>query len=325
MSPSVATARTPASPSPRASLGPAASRIRTAAPPREVSRPAQGWPLLRACRPRQWLKNALVLIAPATAGALSQPGAAAALLGAFISFCLMSSATYLVNDVRDRESDRRHPRKRWRPVAAGLLSVPAALTASLVLALCAVAVAWLVRPALSGVVLAYCGLTLSYSLWWRNVVLLDILAVAGGFVLRAVAGAAAVDVSLSRSFLIVTSACALFLIVGKRHAELVDPTRLNASRAVLRRYSRRGLRVLMGASAALGFLAYAAWSFTRPTGAPWIVLSLFPFGLWLGRYAALVRSGAGEAPEELVLRDGGLLVLAVLWSVLFISGLYGSG
>ena len=324
MSPASATARL-AEPRPLPGPAPALARPGAPAPRPEARGSAPGWPLLRACRPRQWLKNVVVVIAPATAGAMSRPGAAAALLGAFVSFGLMASATYLVNDVRDRDSDRRHPRKRFRPVAAGSLSVPAALAAALLLALSALAVAWLVRPALSGVVLGYCGLTLSYSLWWRNVVVLDLVAVAGGFVLRAVAGAAAVDVSLSRAFLVVTSACALFLIVGKRHAELVDPARRGGSRAVLRRYSRRWLRVLMAGSATLGFLAYAAWSLGRPAGGPWFVLSVLPFGLWLGRYAALVRRGAGEAPDELVVHDAGLLVLGVLWGVLFISGLYGAG
>jgi decaprenyl-phosphate phosphoribosyltransferase len=267
----------------------------------------------------------VVLIAPATAGALARPGAPAALFGALVAFCLISSATYLVNDVRDRGSDRRHPRKRWRPVASGRLSVGAALRAATLLALGALGVAFVVRPALVFVVLGYGALTLSYTLWWREVVVLDILAVAGGFVLRAVAGAAAVDVALSRSFLVVTSAGALFLIAGKRYAELVGPNRSAASRATLRRYSRRGLRLLLGASATLGCAAYAAWSLARPAVGPWLALSLLPFGLWLGRYAALVRQGAGEAPEELVFHDHTLVGLGLLWALLFAAGIYGSG
>src|SRR5207302_2580960 len=106
-------------------------------------------------------KNAVVLIAPATAGALTRPGAVVALLGAFVSFCLMSSATYLINDVRDRASDRGHPRKRFRPVAAGQLSPPAALRAAAGLALAAVVTGWLVRSALAVVVLGYGALTFS--------------------------------------------------------------------------------------------------------------------------------------------------------------------
>lgn len=279
---------------------------------------------MRACRPRQWLKNTVVLIAPAAAGAISRPGALFALFGAFVAFCLISSATYLINDVRDRATDRRHPRKRFRPVAAGHLSPGAAIEAAAALALAAVVAGLLVRSALALVVLGYGALTLSYTLWWRDIVLIDICAVAGCFVLRAVAGGAAVDVSLSRSFLVVTSACALFLVVGKRHAEFLGPGRSTASRATLRRYSRRGLWLLLAGSAILGFVAYADWSITRPALGPWLALSLIPFGLWLTRYATLVRAGAGEAPEALVVRDHALLALSLLWVLLFTAGIYGS-
>lgn len=292
-----------------------------------MEKPAQaaGWPLFRAMRPRQWSKNAVVLIAPATAGALSHPGAASALLGAFVAFCLMSSATYLINDVRDREADRRHPRKRVRPVASGEVSVSAALAAAAVLGGSACVIAFSVRSTLAVVVLGYAALTLSYVLLWRDVVVMDVLVIAGGFVLRAVAGGAAVGISLSSSFLLVTSACALFLIVGKRHAELVDPDRMTAARATLEHYSRRGLRLLLVASVTVGVLAYASWSLSRPASGPWLGLSLVPFGLWLTRYAGLVRAGAGEAPEELVLHDRGLMALSLLWTLLFVAGIYGSG
>jgi decaprenyl-phosphate phosphoribosyltransferase len=266
-----------------------------------------------------------VVIAPATAGALSRPGAVGALVVAFASFCLMSSATYLVNDVRDRESDRRHPRKRRRPVAAGHLAPRAAIRAAVMLGVAGLALGWSVRPALAGVLLGYALLTLTYSVWWRDVVLLDILAVAGGFVLRAVGGAVAVDVSLSRAFLIVTSACALFLVAGKRYGELVRAGRRAPARATLRRYTTRGLRLLLSATTAVACLAYAGWALARPAPGPWLSLSLIPFGLWLGRYGSLVRSGAGEAPEELVLRDGTLVALSLIWALLFTAGIYGTG
>jgi decaprenyl-phosphate phosphoribosyltransferase len=281
--------------------------------------------VLRACRPRQWLKNAVVVIAPATAGALSRPGAVGALVVAFASFCLMSSATYLVNDVRDRESDRRHPRKRRRPVAAGQLAPRAAIRAAVMLGVTGLALAWSVRPALAGVLLGYALLTLTYTVWWRDVVLLDIVAVAGGFVLRAVGGAVAVDVSLSRAFLVVTSACALFLVAGKRYGELVRAGTRAPARATLRRYTTRGLRLLLSATTAVACLAYAGWALKRPAPGPWLSLSLIPFGLWLGRYGSLVRSGAGEAPEELVLRDGTLVALSLIWALLFTAGIYGTG
>jgi decaprenyl-phosphate phosphoribosyltransferase len=237
----------------------------------------------------------------------------------------MSSATYLVNDVRDRDSDRRHPRKRLRPVAAGEMSVARALMAAAVLSLAALTVASLVSSMLVIVLVGYVALTLSYTLLWREVVLMDILVIAAGFVFRALAGAAAVNIALSRSFLVVTSACALFLIVGKRHAEFVSARRRFATRTTLSRYSRRGLRLLLLASAGVGCVAYGAWSLNHRASGPWLALSLAAFVLWLARYFALVRQGAGEAPEELALGDPGLAALSLVWSLLFIVGVYGAG
>ncbi len=293
---------------------------------RPLSRaPERGWPLLRACRPRQWLKNAIVLVAPASAGALRDPGVLPALLGACLAFCLMSSATYLVNDVRDREADRRHPRKRLRPVAAGEVSVTGALRSAGALSFASVIVAALVSPLLVLVVLAYAVLTLSYSLLWREVVLMDVIVIATGFVLRALAGAVAIDIALSGSFLVVTSAGALFLIVGKRHGELANAGLQIASRATLSSYTPRRLRLLLLGSAGVGCVAYAGWSLHHRGAGPWLALSLVAFVLWLARYVALLRLGAGEAPEELVLGDRGLAALSAVWSLLFIAGIYGSG
>lgn len=322
MPPASATARLVGSQPPPATAPRLAGVAR--ARPRPLPEPASAsWPLVRACRPRQWLKNVVVLIAPATAGALSRPGAAPALLGAFIAFCLISSATYLINDVRDLASDRAHPRKRRRPVAAGELSVPVALAAAAGLTLAAVLVAAAISATLVLVVLGYLALTLSYTLLWREVVIMDLLLIACGFVFRAVAGGAAVAVSLSSAFLVVTSACALFLIAGKRLAELAGSA--GATRGTLERYSPRALRLVLTGSATLGCLAYASWSIGRPGSGPWLVLSLLPFGLWLARYSGLARAGAGESPEELVLADTGLIVLSLIWTLLFVLGIYAAG
>jgi decaprenyl-phosphate phosphoribosyltransferase len=164
-------------------------------------------------------------------------------------------------------------------------------------------------------------------MWWRHVVIVDIVAVAGGFVLRAVAGGAAAGVALSRPFLLVTSACALFLVAGKRYAELAGGGPRAASgaaytRATLRRYSRRLLRRLLAGAAILGAVAYARWAFARPDAGPWLELSMVPFVMWLGRYAMMLGAGGGEAPEELILRDPPLLALAAVWVVLFAGGVY---
>ncbi len=181
-----------------------------------------------------------------------------------------------------------------------------------------------VRPALAAVALCYLGLTLSYSLWWRQVPVADVLAVAGGFVLRALAGGAAADVGLSRWFLIVTSACALFLVLGKRYAEAINEVAHGATRRTLHRYSPGLLRRLIAGSALLGVLGYARWAFTRSVPGPWLELSLVPFALWLGRYATMLRGGGGEAPEELILHDRTLMALGGLWGILFVLGIYGA-
>jgi decaprenyl-phosphate phosphoribosyltransferase len=286
------------------------------------SRPGSRQVVVRACRPRQWIKNILVVIAPAAAGALTRPAVAGAVFVALIAFCLLSSATYLVNDVRDAERDRRHPRKRFRPVAAGELSPSRALRIAAIMAALGISLAAAVRPGLALVGVGYLALTTSYSFWWRHVVVADIVAIAGGFVLRAVAGGVAADVPLSRSFLGVTSACALFLVAGKRYAELTGARERSLTRVTLGRYSRRQLRWLMLAAAALGCLAYLRWAFTRPQFGPWIELSSLPFVMWLGRYLIMLAAGYGEAPEELILRDPGLLALGAAWAALFVAGIY---
>ncbi len=176
---------------------------------------------MRACRPRQWVKNLLVLSAPAAAGALVWPEVPERLVATFVAFCALSSSTYLLNDLHDRDEDRLHERRRTRPIAAGEVSVgargrdrasrwPPAVSRSP--SPC--------TPWLAAVGLGYVLLTGSYTLWWRQIAVADIAAVASGFILRALAGAVATDVAVSRWFLTVTSFGALFLVAGKRYAEL---------------------------------------------------------------------------------------------------------
>jgi decaprenyl-phosphate phosphoribosyltransferase len=278
--------------------------------------------LLRACRPRQWSKNLLVLAAPSAAGVIDSPLVAAQVAGAFAVLCLLSSATYLVNDVRDLDQDRLHPRKRLRPIAAGELSARAALSWAAVLAVLGIAGASAIRPGLGAVALCYLVLTASYSLWLRRVVVADVLAIASGFVLRAIAGGVATDIYLSRWFVIVTACFAIFLVTAKRYAELREQAGSVRARATLERYSLRGLRLGLLASAGLGCTAYIGWAFTRPSHLLWYGLSIAPLVLWLARYTKLIGSGAGQAPEELILHDRVLLALSLAWGLLFLGGVY---
>ncbi len=281
---------------------------------------------LRQARPRQWLKNALVLAAPAAAGELGSAASLGRVLVAFAAFCLAASGTYYLNDLLDRHADRLHPVKRLRPVAAGLVPEPLAWTAAALLPLAALAVAsasghW----QLLVVVACYTALTASYSRWLKHMAAVDLVAVAGGFVLRAVGGAAAVDVPVSRWFLIVTSLGALFVVAGKRRAEL----RTLGDRAVQVRpshadYSLAYLTYVEATTSGAALVSYCLWAFERQgqTGAhvPFFVLSVLPFLLGVLRYALLVDGGAGEEPEEVALRDRPLLVCgAALVSLLLLG------
>jgi decaprenyl-phosphate phosphoribosyltransferase len=290
-------------------------------------RAARRWPVLRAARPRQWVKNTLVAAAPCAAGAIATPQVAVRVAGAFAAFCLLSSATYMFNDVCDAPQDRRHPRKRSRPVAAGELSERLALAAALALLLAGLALAFVVAQALAAVAVAYVAVTVSYSLWWRRIVALDIVAISCGFVLRAGAGGAAAHVRLSHAFLLVAGSGAVFLVAGKRYAELCDGDRVAtaSTRATLGRYSRNALRAALLASAALASGAYAVWAAWGQGRGALHLLSVCPLVLWLVRYARLVAAGAGQAPEDTILNDRVLLALTAAWAVLFVSGVYAGG
>jgi len=278
--------------------------------------------VLRACRPRQWSKNVLLLAAPSAAGVIGVGAVQLRVAAAIVVFCMLSSATYLLNDVRDLEQDRLHVRKRRRPIAAGELAPRSALAIAAVLGAGGLLLAALVRLELAAVGAAYVALTASYSIWWRHVIGLDILAVAGCFVVRAVAGGVAAEVPLSRWFLVVTSCCALFVVAGKRYAELIDSGRPGATRATLRSYSGGALRAVLLASTAGAVIAYTIWAVRRPESGPFYELTIVPFVAGLGRYGLLLSRGQGEAPEEVILHDRILLGLGLLWTVLFLCGIY---
>ncbi|HEY1360095.1 MAG TPA: decaprenyl-phosphate phosphoribosyltransferase [Thermoleophilaceae bacterium] len=282
--------------------------------------------LVRALRPKQWLKNVLVVAAPAAAGVLTQVDNLANVALAFVAFCLVSSGTYLLNDVRDLEADRAHPRKRERPIAAGIVPVRLSVGLGVGLMAAGLAVAATVTVELVVVVLAYVALTTSYTLWLKHIEVVDIVAVASGFILRAVAGGAATGVPLSRWFIIVASFGSLFVVAGKRHGEHVDlGNGGSAVRPTLGAYPRDYLRYVWTMASGVTIAAYCLWAFSQaPPGSavPLYELSIVPFVTFMLRYALLLEAGHGEAPEEVVLGDRVLLVLAVLWAVVFGAGVY---
>jgi decaprenyl-phosphate phosphoribosyltransferase len=281
--------------------------------------------LVATTRPNQWIKNALVIAAPGAAGALGHDGVPIRVGLATAAFCLLASGIYAINDARDAPEDRLHPVKRHRPVAAGELDPRTAITLGAWLTvvgigICA-AISWLL--ALVGV--AYVALTVSYTLVWRHVRLLDIGAIAGGFVLRAIAGGAAAPVTLSRSFLLVVACVAVFVAGAKRYAELrrpeTDPT---TRRRVLSSYSPRLLELILAGSCAVAILAYSVWAFDLPSvhGVPWRPLTILPFAACLLRYGTLVQAGTGEAPEEVLLADRPLQLAGAVWLLLFALGVH---
>jgi len=292
--------------------------------------------LVRACRPRQWSKNLLVLAAPGAAGVLGHANVAGKLVVAFASFCMISSATYLFNDLHDRAEDRLNPRRRERPLASGALGTRLAGTAALLLALGGVGLAANVRWELAAVAVGYLLLTGSYTLWLRRIAVADIAAIAGGFVLRALAGGAATGVAVSRWFMLVTSFGALFVVAGKRYAELCEREAAGGLshkqpgelvRASLREYSAQYLRFVVGLAATVTTTAYCLWAFQRAHHArlSWYELTIVPFVLWLLRYALLLDRGDGHSPEEIILGDGFLRAMSATWLATFVCGVYIAG
>jgi decaprenyl-phosphate phosphoribosyltransferase len=284
--------------------------------------------VLATARPRQWIKNLLVIAAPVAAGALGHDDVPVRVGLAFLAFCMLASGIYAINDVRDAEEDRIHPRKRFRPVAAGELDPRVATGLGVVLMVLGLLLCVFIRPLLAVVGAGYLALTLSYTLVWRHLLLLDICAIAGGFVLRAVAGGVAAPVTLSRWFLLVVTFAAVFVAAGKRQAEARRPEAGSGPRRrVLEHYSQARLRVLLALSGAGAVFAYGVWAWELPSvdGVPWRPLTIIPFAFCIVRYGSHVRAGEGEAPEDLVLSDRWLLLAGAMWLVLFALGVDAAG
>ena len=287
-------------------------------------------PLVAACRPRQWTKNLLVFAAPLFAFRFEadvwlQAG------GALVAFCLISSAIYLLNDCLDVAADRAHPSKQNRPIAAGLVSVPAALTTAAALAVVSLSFAAWVAPALAGVVLLYGLIQVGYCLQFKRMPLLDLFCIASGFLLRAIAGAVAASLPLSPWFLLTVGLLALFLAIEKRKAELrVAQDRGVITRKVLERYSLPLLLRLESLVATSAFLSYALWAAGpalngAPTSwmlltVPFVLVGIFRYQLLSDpeeaeRRRALDPERSSEKPEEILLGDPGIKLILVAWLV----------
>jgi decaprenyl-phosphate phosphoribosyltransferase len=277
--------------------------------------------LVRLARPKQWVKNVLVIAAPGAAGVLGNGTALARTAIAFACFCLAASGTYFLNDTLDVDADRRHPTKRQRPIASGEVSSRTAITGGVLLLTSAIALSFAARWQLSLVVGGYLLQTVVYSVWLKHEAVLDLACVASGFVLRTVAGGVAVGVTISPWFLIVAGSASLFMVTGKRHAEMVELGEYaGGHRLTLDMYSRGFLSYVRAVASSVTVLAYCLWAFEKSStvGSPlWFELSIVPFVLGILRYALLLEQGRGGAPEELVLSDRVLLAMGAMWAVFF--------
>lgn len=284
--------------------------------------------LLRTARPKQWLKNVLVFAAPGAAGVLDRPNQFGLTMLVFVALCLAASGTYFWNDALDVEADRAHPTKSRRPVAAGQLSVGVAKIVGTVLPVLALGLAALTgRWQTVAVVAAYMAVTLTYSAIWKHIAVLDLVAISSGFVLRAAAGAVAVDVPMSSWFVLCTTFGSLFIVTGKRFAErrqLGDSA--GSVRATLGEYSEGFLQLVLTVACGGAIVSYCVWAFERKdlanTELPYYELSIVPMLTAFLRYALVVDQGRGAAPEEVFASDRVLQVLGLLWVVIFGLAVY---
>ncbi|MET9486633.1 decaprenyl-phosphate phosphoribosyltransferase [Nocardia sp. NPDC006630] len=277
--------------------------------------------LVKALRPRQWVKNVLVLAAPLAAGTI--PGTDTFAISdltrdlhigiAFVVFCLAASGIYLVNDSLDVEADRAHPTKRFRPIAAGVVPARLAYALSVVLLTASILFSFLATWQLAVVMAAYVGIQLAYCFGLKHQAVLDICIVSSGFLLRAVAGGAAASIDLSQWFLLIAAFGSLFMAAGKRYAELKLALDTGAKiRKSLQYYTPTYLRFVWTLSGTAVVVFYGLWAFEPDhKDNPWFAISMIPFTICILRYAVDVDgAGAGE-PEEIVLGDRTLQSLAL--------------
>ena len=288
--------------------------------------------MIKALRPKQWVKNVLVVAAPAAAGSgtLTQVRTLADIAIAFIVFCMAASSIYLVNDARDVDADRAHPTKRFRPIAAGMLPVNMAYAMAVFLIIAAIAVSFSASSgsSLAWVVGVYIALQLGYCFGWKHQPVIDIALVSSGFMLRAMAGGVATGIDLSQWFLLVAAFGSLFMASGKRYSEILLAQSSGAKiRKSLEGYTPTYLRFVWTLSATAVVMSYALWGFdvshaATGGGGVWYQISMVPFTVAILRYAADIDRGDGGAPDELALSDRTLQLLALAWVACIVMAVY---
>ena len=285
----------------------------------------QAGALLKALRPQQWIKNGLIFLpfmfAIRQAWSLDDldpvPGLIGKLLVVFAAFCALSGAVYLLNDLTDREADQQHPLKRHRPIPSGKLGIPLAMAAMAVLVVAGLAGTFLVDLVLGGIALLYLAINVAYSMGIKRVVLVDVMIVASGYVIRAVAGAVAIDVTASPWLYATTGAGAMFIVLGRRFAEVRLAGEAAADqRSVLSKYAGPFIGQLMAISATAAWLSYTLYTVEAENlpqnNTMMLSIPLVTFGLF--RYLYLLNSSEeAESPEQLIARDLPLVMSIVGW------------
>lgn len=282
--------------------------------------------LLLSLRPKQWTKNGLLFIGLIFALKLGQLDLVVTAVLAFVDFCALASATYLINDLADIENDRSHPKKRQRPIASGWVPRGVAVATAVLLLSVGLPFAFTINVSFGLLAVAYVALTLAYTYHLKHVVILDVFGLAAGFVLRAVAGAVAIDVPISPWLYVCTILGALFLGIGKRRHELLL---LNSAatnhRPILQQYTTQLLDQMIGVVTAALVMAYSLYTFlAAPQQEQHAMMLTIPFVLYgIFRYLYLVHvNGDGGSPEEVLLRDRPLLIDGLLWLASSIVILY---
>ncbi len=284
---------------------------------------------LRLLRPPQWVKNTFVFAAPVFARRIFEPPVLLRTLVVFAAFCLLSSVVYIVNDLADREEDRLHPRKRLRPIAAGLISPGPAIAVAVLLLLVSLTLLLYLSPAALLVGLTYLILMLLYSWTLKHRMLIDVITISMGFVLRALAGAVAIPVAISPWLITCTFTLCLFLGFSKRRCELAafaDVNQAGLHRPTLLRYSTDLLNHLLSVSAGIAVVTFLLYCMDERTvsslGTNYLIYTtpLVVYGIF--RYAMLVESGQVSGPTDVVLSDLPFIATVVSWSALAVVIVY---
>lgn len=302
---------------------------------------------LRLLRPRQWIKNLAIFAAITFTGELFNIPVLSRVVYGFFIFCAISSGIYIINDIFDREKDKLHPFKKFRPLAHGDISLQSGIALSVILILSAIIASYFINPAFFLITMVYLILQFSYSAFLKNITIIDILALAGGYILRVYAGEFVSSYHISVWLLLTTISLSLFLAIGKRRSELTlvstySSTQIAAIRKTLSHYSERLLDVYASIFATSTFITYSLFTFLEnakslvitndlflPDYLPdylkrkWLMLTIFPVVYGLMRYLQdIYEKHEGESPERVIVSDKPLLANVIIWIVLVIVIIY---